>query len=59
MGERRGAYWMLVGRHDEKRPFGRPFVTLLEWRLDAFFNENVILQHKKEHNFPYVNTGLF
>jgi hypothetical protein len=32
-----------VGRH-EKRPLGRPsFLTLLEWCLDALFNENVIL----------------
>jgi hypothetical protein len=44
MGERRGAYWVLVGRHDEKRQLRRPcFLTLLEWCLDAFFNGNVII----------------
>jgi len=38
MGERKGAYWVLVGR-----PLRRPcFLTLLEWCLDAFLNENVI-----------------
>jgi len=60
MAERRGVHWVLVGRYDEKRPLGRPsFLTLLEWCLDAFLNENVILYHKEEHNFPYVNTQLF
>jgi hypothetical protein len=24
MGERRGAYWNLVGKHEVKRPLGRP-----------------------------------
>jgi len=60
IGERRGAQWVLVGRYDEKRPLWRPsFLTVLEWCLDAFHNENVILYHKKEHNFCHVNTWLF
>jgi len=24
MGERRGVYWVLVGKHEGKRPLGRP-----------------------------------
>jgi hypothetical protein len=60
MGERRGGHWGLVGRYDGKRPLGMlSFLILLKWCLDAFLNENVILYHKKEHNFPYVNTWLF
>jgi len=44
VGVRRGAYWVLVGRYDEKRPLGRSsFLTLLEWCSDAFLNETVIL----------------